>query len=94
MGGRRWERWERWEDDLIVEAATGNRMLGLTQTALGDIEAARDAVDRQDGYRRRLVAVADRTGRSYNSVKQRAYRLGKRSSRPREPAQPHPPRSA
>ena len=84
--GRR--RWTPEEDALVIEAATGNRVLGLTQTALGDIPAARDAMDRQPitderGYIRRLEAVARMTGRTYDAVKKRASRLGKRSYRAR-----------
>ena len=82
-------RWTKQEDDLITEAAVGNRTLGITQTALGDIAAARAAEDRQPvtdeiGYIRRLQSVADRTGRTYAAVRQRASRLRRRSYRPRE----------
>ena len=67
----RGKRWQYWEDELIREAAGGNRALGLTQTE-------------EKGYIRRMAAVADRTGRSVAAVRQRASRLGIRSYRRRE----------
>ena len=74
-------RWRKWEDQLLIEAATCNRVLGLRGTAPGDVvEAPNEA-----GLMQRLQAVADRTGRSLLAVRKRASRLKKRSYRSRVP---------